>query len=538
MTRPSWIRLLTLVTVALVLAAAPAFAQDDAFKAAMQARERKPPDWRQVEALMRKAIAADPNDSGRIVGRNVFGMGGDPYLPNFFLGEALFQLGQCAEALGAWETSERTGVVAKRAELLKMLQSGYAQCEARGILPAAKLVAALQATEETIRTAAAAAEDARTYGDAHADVWNATTDLRTRNQQAANDLAQARSLVTSGRLSRRAQDLENARKLSASAEKLFRSVRTETERRVKEAAGASSAFDQAWQAASGKASTLAAAINQAGAPPWRVSDTAVTDDHRRAGQLLAEAQTRVGANRSPQTLAEGERSVREAERLLTGATARLEDLVRAASARELQALKTSGPAQLNAAQESLEAIAKAIVDKPPAPDVVAKIQPEIDRSRRELERAPARLADAIAKSDLVEAQSAVRVAANVRRRLENVAKLLGPLDGVLSSFTVPDALRNGAQLFFDARYQDAVGALTDEVASSAEPVHRLHVLTLRSAALFALYEYGGRKDESLMTRARQDARAARALDPAFSPNAAAFSPRFIAFFQASDRTGG
>jgi hypothetical protein len=478
---------------------------------------------------MRKAIATDPTDSARMVGRNFLGRGGDPYVPHFFLGEALFNQDRCAEALVEWEISGQAGVAGRREELLKIMQDGTAQCEARGVLPGPKLGPAVQAAADAVRTAATSAEDVRAWADAHPEFWNANADLRTRSQSAANDLAQARGYVSTGTTNRRQQDLENARRLAAGAEKLFRSVRGEAERRVKEAAGVSAGFDQALQAAYARASELDAAIKQA-ASVSRTGDPAISEDHRRAVQILREVQEQTGAAGAERPLADALRRVREADGVLTGARAKLDELVRAAGARELQALGEGGPAQFAAAQASLDTLTQALRDKPPAADLRAKIQPELDRAQRDLTRAPARLADAVAKADLTDARSAFAVAASVQRRLGRVAELLGPLDGALASFAVPDALRTGAQLFFDARYQDALGALTDELAASSEPSHRVHVLTLRSAALFALYEYGGRKDDALIGRARNDARAARALDPRFAPNPAAFSPRFIVFF--------
>jgi hypothetical protein len=54
---------------------------------------------------------------------------------------------------------------------------------------------------------------------------------------------------------------------------------------------------------------------------------------------------------------------------------------------------------------------------------------------------------------------------------------------------------------------------------------------VRAAALYALFQYSGGRDDSLRTQARQAADDALRLVPDFQPNPAAFSPRFVAFFR-------
>lgn len=63
-------------------------------------------DWVAAARLLRQAIAADP------VERPLDG--GEGYLPQYWLGHALFELNNCLWALEAWRTSEAQGWCARR----------------------------------------------------------------------------------------------------------------------------------------------------------------------------------------------------------------------------------------------------------------------------------------------------------------------------------------------------------------------------------------------------------------------------------------
>jgi hypothetical protein len=52
----------------------------------------------------------------------------------------------------------------------------------------------------------------------------------------------------------------------------------------------------------------------------------------------------------------------------------------------------------------------------------------------------------------------------------------------------------------------------------------------RAAALYALYVRSDERDQSLRTRALTEIEQCKQLNPAFAPDAKAFGPRFIGFF--------
>src|SRR5262245_4297758 len=81
----------------------PVSAQDKdrkAFRDGMDARRDQ--RWKAVAENMRQAIADDGKESKDKVGRRKFGVpipgSGDEYLPHYYLGEALFRMGDCLGA--------------------------------------------------------------------------------------------------------------------------------------------------------------------------------------------------------------------------------------------------------------------------------------------------------------------------------------------------------------------------------------------------------------------------------------------------------
>ena len=79
--------------------AAPAAAQDkdETFRRGLDARGDK--RWKDVVTQMRNAIQADPQESTRKVRGGLLRLAQTEYLPHYFLGEALFNLNDCAGAV-------------------------------------------------------------------------------------------------------------------------------------------------------------------------------------------------------------------------------------------------------------------------------------------------------------------------------------------------------------------------------------------------------------------------------------------------------
>jgi hypothetical protein len=71
-------------------------------------------NWQQVDTLMRRAIAEDPEESKR-------GLRSD-YFPHYYLGLARYYLGDCPGALDSWEESENQGVIIGSQEHRELLR--------------------------------------------------------------------------------------------------------------------------------------------------------------------------------------------------------------------------------------------------------------------------------------------------------------------------------------------------------------------------------------------------------------------------------
>jgi hypothetical protein len=91
------------------------------------------------------------------------------------------------------------------------------------------------------------------------------------------------------------------------------------------------------------------------------------------------------------------------------------------------------------------------------------------------------------------------------------------------------ALVRAAAAFFKGRYRDAVSAVDASGDQNGPAGVQSHLF--RAAALYALYLVGGEKDGRLREDATGAVRNCRRLDPAFSPDPAVFSPRFVNFYR-------
>ena len=83
----------------------------DSYRRGLEAIERG--DWTQAAEQMRGAIAEKAQESSGTFRR---------YLPHYYLGLALFELGDCAAAADAWEESVRQGVVSREREMSSIRQ--------------------------------------------------------------------------------------------------------------------------------------------------------------------------------------------------------------------------------------------------------------------------------------------------------------------------------------------------------------------------------------------------------------------------------
>lgn len=510
------------------LSTLPVYAQDDAFKRGMDARDDE--KWPEMAKFMRAAIDADSKESLRKVGSRL-GFGGDEYLPFFYLGEALFNDGQCGGALNAWDQSESQKVVQRVSARFAILRKGTATCEMRGFLPAARLASEMERAAAAIREAAAAEQAAATLRSANADA--VTPDLRATLDKARTDLAGAREKAESARNNRRAQEIVDAVALAETARRGYVSARSVLDKAVEGATRFRNVADEAQNAitAADRSGQLLAGLLSSSEVKLSLP-TALADTRRQAGEALAGARDRLAAarrSRSDNDVAEARRLAVESQSAFDRVRAAVEKLRQTEVDRELRALRASAGAAFTALDARIGEARTALADRPPAPASASKAAADLKEAESRGARGRARFEQAVTAGDLARARTAAAVVTDLNARLDAIHVLLG---GPALETTVPEVLKAAAQAFFDARYRDVIGAIPAQSTDGLATPLRVHAHVLRSAASFALYEYSGGRDAALLTSARQEAEAAKSLAPSFQPNPAAFPPKFLTFYAA------
>jgi len=108
-------------------------------------------------------------------------------------------------------------------------------------------------------------------------------------------------------------------------------------------------------------------------------------------------------------------------------------------------------------------------------------------------------------------------------------RLAGALRALQNAFQPPPAeLISAVQAYFSGSYDEVVAILDDLDLKSKRA--RAHAALLLAAARFGLYRAGGEEDEALVEAAGQAIREAHEAEPRLVPLERAFSPGFIAFF--------
>jgi hypothetical protein len=168
-----------------LVAAGPARGQSQrAYRDGVKAAEKG--DWSSVQQLMTAAIADRAEEKKR-------------YTPHYYLGLALFELGDCSGALQSWSTSEQQGALGK--DELAKVRDGRGVCQARENEQA--VAAAQRGAQAALDQAARSSTSLRSAIDSDIeDQWRAGSPS-PRNRQAAAEarLESARTLVEQARAS-------------------------------------------------------------------------------------------------------------------------------------------------------------------------------------------------------------------------------------------------------------------------------------------------------------------------------------------------
>jgi hypothetical protein len=236
-----WVALTSVTFVALARAD-----YQDAYRRGLDAIQRRA--WADAAREMRAAIAERPSEGEQI---KLYGMRFETYLPQYYLGLALFNAGDCAQALRAWSDSERQGAVKGRPEY-KDLRRSRASCEARiaashpapaltPVRPSPSAVELAQAAKAAQAEISRADEAARALAPLRgapdlAPVWSDEPALGGAQRQADDVLAAARSKLAAGQRDSDGNALSEAKESAVRARQLFEAARTAAVARQHEAA--------------------------------------------------------------------------------------------------------------------------------------------------------------------------------------------------------------------------------------------------------------------------------------------------------------
>lgn len=234
-------RLPTWAALFVLLAAEARADYRDSYRKAIEAMDRK--QWEEVARHLREAIADNPREGERV---KLYGLRFETYLPYFNLGAAYLNLGDCAQAVKAFETSRSQGAIRTRPEYAQLLD-GMKSCEGQvqkvatpaptPAKPAGPDAAAVAQALEGATGALARAEDAaRALEPVAADpllapIWTREATLGPAEAAARESLAAARAKVEAGRRSSDVALLSEARDQAGRAREKLDGVRQAAERR-------------------------------------------------------------------------------------------------------------------------------------------------------------------------------------------------------------------------------------------------------------------------------------------------------------------
>jgi hypothetical protein len=506
-----------------------AFAADEAFKKGIEARQKS--DWPAVQTQMLQAIKENGTESPRSLSVGGFLGIRDvkvPYLPHFFLGEALFRQNQCVPAMDAWTESQQQGAVEREAEQLRILQDGIASCVSQGYLKPEDYTAAVSATTRQLADARTRAQSVTRYGAENDSVWRGRSEWDSRLKGAIALIDQAQKELDGGRVSHKRADLQRSTSSLANAAEALDGL----DRDLRVAVTAAVQVDQRRE----KDQSLANAISDAQGSRQRLAGVpgtlppAALQARKDGDAALAEAQTVHGDPRRTPSLVDA--AIGNAQRASALFRSALELTDRAKSEQEhkkrVDAAFLEGSGSLSRVHALLMRIDDMAAQRPGrlsgeraqafdnSRKVIANTQKGFDRAHRQQNPAAMR--------------QAVRGLEAVRAQLQSILETFGPL--TLEDRGIPSTLQEAVSSFLRGDYRNTLVRLDAARAESMGEM-ALHAHLFRAAALYAMFIQSGERDAELRVRATAAVTAARAQQQSFQPDPRVFSTRFIAFFRSS-----
>jgi hypothetical protein len=522
--RSRFVPLLAAVCPLLVMAVMvpDAYAQDDAFRRGIDARNDK--RYTDVIPQMREAIKQRGQETTNKIGSRL-GFGGTEYLPHFFLGEALFVTGDCAGAINEWIVSEQHKAIESRPDLLKILRSGYVECEKKGVLTPARLEAAMARTAQQINEVNALAKVVTGLGQANLDIWRSEAAIREQYDRAAAEIQAANARYTSARTSRAQRDLTEAEEAVGRARGILVKVESSLN-----AAIDSQKTVQALVRDVTDAIGLAESLNTAVASKKVPFTQGMTGAHQEGRELIGRARERLNEGSktlSAPVLLAGRTFAQDAATRLRQVLEEISRIERDAMQREFGDALTRAADTFSLLDSTVATLERFSSQRPGV--LPADKEAERQAVQRQVTQARRRLDAARKTENAAGVADAVRLAADARDRLNLLIAAFGPL--TLRDRGLDPLIEQGAKLFLDGEYQQVVSTLAAGENLAPEVPLRLHVHLFRAAALHALYLRSNESDPSLRTQAVAEVEHSKAIDSTFRPNGQAFSPRFLRFYE-------
>jgi tetratricopeptide (TPR) repeat protein len=514
-------RSLCLGVFMLVCVGANGYAEDEAFKRGLEARQSGL--WEQAVRHMQQAVAADSREVERRVGGGIFGRG-TLYLPYFFLGEALFNRNDCAGAIDAWSTSQRQGIVLQQDDYRRVIERGLAQCSRRGFVLPHEYAALVDATYQALNDASAVSVRVVALQQESRDLWQLHRDWADRYSRGSKEHASSAEQLKSAMTTRRKAEFEVATAAAERATEIFSSIekeiRTAVEivRPIQKQAREVEQLIVTTENADQKLDVLGTA-----------SLPTVEDARRRARSLIHDARSQLMTGTQAQdavTIGAARKVVEQALALLDRALEDARAPVREAARRQLQGEVASGVELFSALEQSLARLEKLLSERPEQARGTAGTEGSSLRTR--IAGARRRFDQARATDDFAGVQQAIHAGSAARHQLDALLMNFPSLS--LGERGVSTALENGARLFLEGKYESALAALDTAALESTGPLV-FHAHLMRAASLYKLYVRSGGKDGSLLKGAVAAAGECRRINTAFSPDPRVFDRRFITFFR-------
>jgi len=516
MTAPVTIKLVAGMAMTFtILVAAPAWAQHErTYIAAVRAYRAE--QWEQATALFQRARELNSNETGRV---QISGNDVEAYTPSYFLAHAYARLRNCNGAHAAFDDAERIASARRDRGMLQRIATGRSKCPMTAnagnnpavLAPpvATPQVLAQQAganpsgppppSAEALRFEAVRAS-AQTALQEATDAERAAVAAGSPQANASAQLVSARSLFNDAASTRNASRMETAARLASASRDMFKGAVSNQGLRLPAALADAQSKLSAAQAKAKRVATLLG-----GQPSTTFAN---------ATALLNRASSRLAT--TPLTLDEVAASTadtRSADRTLDLVADEIGKSVAATTSVRLEALGQN----LSRLERSLggrEAAATAADRK-----TVSELH--------ELLALTTKHADAAA-TDPDAMQAFNTRADDLESRIGGMTRAIE--SRIASASGIPVTLLQAAREYFAGRYEGARTALEQIGTPDPRPGVRLQTALFRAAATYALYVVGGERDPSLRHAAGEAVAECRRLAPTYTPDAVAFSPRFLAFY--------